>query len=55
MHVEISVELTEVDGRRLVFAVTAVDRTGAMVGIGTIERVIVDREKFLARLWLAGP
>lgn len=48
-HVEISTELTEVDGRRLVFAFEARDRT-TVVGRGTIERVVVDREKFLARL-----
>ncbi|MEU6717645.1 hotdog domain-containing protein [Nonomuraea sp. NPDC046802] len=47
-HVQISVELTEVDGRRLVFAFEAHDRH-AVVGRGTIERVVVDRAKFLAR------
>ncbi|MBP2703423.1 thioesterase [Microbispora sp. RL4-1S] len=50
MHVEINAELTEVDGRRLVFSIIAVDKTGAVVATGTIERVIVDRERFLARL-----
>ncbi|MEV4299963.1 thioesterase family protein [Microbispora rosea] len=50
MHVEIGVELTEVDGRRLVFSVRAVDKTGALVATGTIERVVVDRERFLSRL-----
>ncbi|ETK31991.1 thioesterase family protein [Microbispora sp. ATCC PTA-5024] len=50
MHVEIVTELTEVDGRRLVFSVTAVDKTGAVVATGTIERVVVDRERFLSRL-----
>ncbi len=48
-HVEIAVELTEVDGRRLVFGFTARDRK-ALVASGTIERVVVDRERFLARL-----
>lgn len=48
-HVEIAVELTEVDGRRLVFGFTARDRK-AVVASGTIERVVVDRERFLARL-----
>ncbi|MFE3455110.1 thioesterase family protein [Nonomuraea sp. NPDC059194] len=48
-HVEISAELTAVDGRRLVFGFTARDRT-TLVGKGTIERVVVDREKFLGRL-----
>jgi fluoroacetyl-CoA thioesterase len=47
-HVEISAELTEVDGRRLVFTFEARDKH-AVVGRGTIERVVVDRAKFLAR------
>ncbi|MFI6298314.1 thioesterase family protein [Nonomuraea sp. NPDC050790] len=47
-HVEISTELTEVDGRRLVFSFVARDRT-TMVGQGTIERVVVDRERFMER------
>lgn len=50
MHVEISAELTEVNGKRLHFSITAIDKTGALVGIGRIERVIVDRERFLASL-----
>ncbi|MCT9931238.1 thioesterase family protein [Planotetraspora sp. A-T 1434] len=49
MHVEISAELTEVDGRRLVFSIRAVDKTGVLVGVGRIERVVVDRQRFLAR------
>ncbi|MGH8793264.1 MAG: thioesterase family protein [Stackebrandtia sp.] len=36
------------DGRRLVFAVTVADSGGAEVATGEIERVIVDREEFLA-------
>ncbi|MFB9894214.1 thioesterase family protein [Planobispora takensis] len=48
-HVEIAAELTEVDGRRLVFAFTARDEN-TLVGTGTIERMIVDRDRFLARL-----
>ncbi|HLU75115.1 MAG TPA: thioesterase family protein [Nonomuraea sp.] len=48
-HVEIAVELTEVDGRRLVFGFTARDRD-AVVGRGTIERVVVDRDRFMARV-----
>ncbi|MER6001894.1 thioesterase family protein [Nonomuraea sp. NPDC051941] len=47
-HVQIGVELTEVDGRRLVFAFEAHDKH-AVVGRGTIERIVVDRAKFLAR------
>lgn len=52
-HVEVAVELTEVDGRRLVFGFTARDRE-ALVASGTIERVVVDRERFLARLTPGG-
>lgn len=48
-HVEITAELTEVDGRRLLFGFTARDRE-TVVASGTIERVVVDRERFLARL-----
>ncbi|MET8337110.1 thioesterase family protein [Streptosporangium canum] len=48
-HVEIAAELTEVDGRRLVFAFTAHDRH-TTVATGTVERVVVDRERFLSRL-----
>ncbi|WP_229803602.1 thioesterase family protein [Planobispora rosea] len=48
-HIEISAELTEVNGRRLVFAFTARDRH-TTVATGTIERVVVDRERFLSRL-----
>ncbi len=48
-HVEIATELTQVDGRRLVFAFTA--REGErLVATGTIERAVVDRERFLSRL-----
>ncbi|MEZ0074478.1 thioesterase family protein [Planotetraspora sp. GP83] len=50
MHVEITAELTEVDGRRLVFSIRAVDKTGVLVCTGRIERIVVDRERFLARL-----
>ncbi|GAA3232818.1 thioesterase family protein [Nonomuraea helvata] len=47
-HVQIGVELTEVDGRRLVFAFEAHDRH-AIVGKGTIERIVVDRARFMKR------
>lgn len=48
-HVEITAELTEVDGRRLVFAFTARDGD-RLLADGTIERVVVDAGRFLARL-----
>src|SRR5512139_267333 len=41
--------LAEVDGRRLVFTVEAREG-GKLVGTGRVERVIVDRERFLSRL-----
>ena len=41
-------ELTEVDGRRLFFQITAYDEAGA-IGEGEHARAIVNREKFLAR------
>jgi len=60
-EVVVEAELTEVDGRRLVFSFIA--REGGqgaggpgdegdedrVVGAGTVERVLVDREAFLAR------
>ncbi|MFC4588136.1 thioesterase family protein [Sphaerisporangium corydalis] len=48
-HVEVVAELVEVDGRRLVFEVIARDRH-RIVATATIERVVVDRERFLAGL-----
>ena len=48
-HIEIATELTEVDGRRLVFSFTARERE-RLVATGIIERVVVDRERFLGRL-----
>lgn len=39
--------LCEVDGRRLVFDVTVVQE-GRTVARGTVERVVVDRGRFLA-------
>lgn len=40
--------LTEVDGRRLVFAVTVTDGTET-VAEGRVERMLVDRQRFVAR------
>ncbi|WP_327089656.1 thioesterase family protein [Nonomuraea sp. NBC_01738] len=47
-HVEITTELTQVDGRRLVFTFEARDR-GVVAGRGTIERMVVDRATFVER------
>jgi predicted thioesterase len=51
--VVVEAELTEVDGRRLVFDFIA--RAGdveddVVVGAGTVERVVLDRARFLARI-----
>ena len=35
------------DGRKLTFTVTATDGTGQVVAAGEIDRVIVDRERFM--------
>ncbi|MGI5273725.1 thioesterase family protein [Nonomuraea sp. CA-218870] len=48
-HVEIGVELTAVDGRRLTFGFHARDKD-TLVARGTIERVVVDRDRFMARV-----
>jgi predicted thioesterase len=54
MRVTVSAELTAVEGRRLAFRVEAVDANGTVVGLGTVDRIVVDRDKFLARLPSAG-
>jgi len=55
--VEVRAELTEIDGRRLVFMVVGYltgdaapgDRDDAVIGGGTVQRLLVDRERFVAR------
>ncbi|WP_326544998.1 thioesterase [Mycolicibacterium sp. ND9-15] len=42
--------LTAPEGRRLTFSVRAADQSGQVVGVGEIDRAIVDRERFLAAL-----
>ena len=44
-------ELTEIDRRRLVFRVEVYDETG-LIGKGTHERFIIDREKFLTKAFV---
>jgi fluoroacetyl-CoA thioesterase len=53
--VEVSAELTEIHGRRLVFSFIAYtqgesegDGEDAVLGAGTVQRMLVDRERFLA-------
>lgn len=48
MTVRAETELTEIDGRRLIFIVRAFDELGE-IGSGTHERFIVNAEKFLAK------
>lgn len=49
VRVTVEAELREVDVARLVFAFSAADESGTVVGDGVIERVVVDRERFLAQ------
>ena len=39
-----------IDGRKIVFSVNAVDHDGNSIGNGTIERFLVNGEKFMAKL-----
>lgn len=48
-HIRCESELTEIDGRRLVFKVAAFDDKG-LIGEGVHERFIVNTEKFLGKL-----
>ena len=43
-------ELSEVQGRKLVFDVSAVDDKGDVIGEGRIERFVVFAEKFMSKL-----
>jgi fluoroacetyl-CoA thioesterase len=57
-EVVVEAELTEVDGSRLVFGFIArVDGTDddVVLGAGTVERVVLDRARFLARASAAPP
>ena len=49
MRITCESELIEVDGRRLVFRVTASDDCG-VIGEGTHERVIIDNARFTERV-----
>ena len=48
--VEVTATVVHVDGRLVRFDVAAVDSAGTLLGHGTVTRVVVDRERFLARL-----
>ncbi len=42
--------VTAIEGRKIVFDVVAVDDSGNSIGNGTIERFLVNGEKFMAKL-----
>jgi predicted thioesterase len=48
--VTVEAELSGRDGRLLRFAVSAVDGTGRLVASGSVDRAVVDRLRFLARV-----
>ena len=48
--VEVSATVVHVDGRLVRFDVAAVGADGALLGHGTVTRVVVDRERFMRRL-----
>ncbi|MEV5569501.1 hotdog domain-containing protein [Spirillospora sp. NPDC052269] len=48
--VAIVAELSERDGRRVMFDVRAVGEDGTLLATGRVQRAVVDRERFLARL-----
>jgi fluoroacetyl-CoA thioesterase len=56
-ELEVEAELTEIDGNRLVFMFIArpADGSDQVIGAGTIERVLVDRERFVARAQAQAP
>jgi len=50
VKVRVTAALVSVDGRVLRFSVTARDTDGRTLASGELTRVVVDRERFLARL-----
>lgn len=53
MRITCEAVLTEIDGRRLVFEVSAADKSGE-IGRGRHERFIVNAEKFTAKAYSKG-
>jgi predicted thioesterase len=49
-QVTVTAVVSSVDGRRVGFEVEATDAAGVVVGRGAVERVVVDDERFLARV-----
>lgn len=52
--VSVRARLTHVDGRLLVFEVSAEHEDGQAVGRGEVTRMVVDRQRFLGRVTSAG-
>jgi predicted thioesterase len=50
----VNAQLVHADGRLLRFEVTALNESATVVAHGQITRVVVDRERFLARLGTGG-
>ena len=49
-RIELVAQAPQVDGRRLTFVVTAQDAAGRPVAEGQIDRVVVDRARFISRV-----
>ena len=49
-QVTVVADVVSVDGRRLGLEVEATDAVGTVIGRGTVERVVVDDARFIARL-----
>ncbi|MFN0283100.1 MAG: thioesterase family protein [Kineosporiaceae bacterium] len=49
-RVEVGAEVVARDGRLLRFRVAATDRSGRLVGTGEVTRVVVDADRFAARV-----
>ena len=48
-EIECNAEVTEIEGRRILFKVTASDEKG-IIGEGRHERFVIDPERFMAKL-----
>ncbi|MBB6276060.1 MULTISPECIES: thioesterase family protein [Porphyromonas] len=48
--ITVSAELTAIDGRKLTFALKAVNAENETIGEGTLDRFIIDKERFMAKL-----
>jgi predicted thioesterase len=49
-RIEATAELAHADGRLLRFTVAATDAAGRVVATGEVTRVVVDRDRFVARI-----